>query len=61
MRGRLARWRRRASEQAPPHGADISRLLIEKKTGRPAGNYGLAPKKWAEQLDEIRTLPERAA
>jgi hypothetical protein len=22
------------------------------------GNYGLAAKKWTQQLDEIRTLPE---
>ena len=32
----------------------ISTGLIEKKT---AGNYGLAPKKWREQLQEIRQLP----
>lgn len=23
-----------------------------------AGNYGLAPKKWSEQLEQIRALPE---
>jgi hypothetical protein len=33
----------------------MSRLLIEKKT---AGNYGLAPKRWVAQLEEIRAVPE---
>jgi hypothetical protein len=35
---------------------DITRLLIEKMT---AGNYGLAPRRWLEQMEEIRLLPER--
>ena len=26
-----------------------------------AGNYGLAPKKWTEQLEQIRALPEPPA
>lgn len=33
----------------------MSLLMIEKKT---AGNYGLAPKRWLAQLEEIRRLPE---
>lgn len=37
---------------------DMSVLLIEKKTGRAAGNYGCASRKWLEQLEEIRQLPE---
>lgn len=37
------------------HACDISVLLIAKKT---AGNYGLAAKKWREQLEQIRALPE---
>jgi len=40
-----------------PHPADITRLLIEKKT---AGNYGLAPARWLAQLEALRRLPERA-
>jgi hypothetical protein len=51
-------WRRATSKPVVVC-EDMSRLLIEKKTGRSAGNYGLAPKKWAAQLDEIRALPER--
>lgn len=36
----------------------MTRLLIEKKVGPAGGNYGLAPKRWLAQLDEIRQLPE---
>lgn len=36
---------------------DMTLLLIAHKT---KGNYGLAPKKWREQLERIRALPERA-
>ena len=42
-------------KQLPPRDLDMSRLLIEK---RQAGNYGLAPKRWAAQLDALRGLPE---
>lgn len=34
---------------------DISLLLIEFKM---RGNAGLAPRKWREQLEAIRSLPE---
>lgn len=34
---------------------DATLLLIDKMT---AGNYGLAPKRWRAQLEEIRQLPE---
>lgn len=34
----------------------MTRLLIEKTM---AGQYGLLPKRWFAQLEEIRALPER--
>jgi hypothetical protein len=40
---------------APPMPEDdISVMLIRKKTTP----YGLAPRKWKQQLDQIRELPE---
>ena len=40
-------------DHIPP--GDMSKILIEWSV---RGNYGLAGKKWTQQLDEIRRLPE---
>lgn len=39
-----------------PDPADITLMMIVQFM---AGNFGLAPRRWVAQLEEIRLLPER--